>query len=95
MQDHPDLSREQRDQFRLKFFAIQEAYTTLEDTLTGIMSGLVRDQGTQNNVPWANPGLIVKIVRIMEFEAKFVQSLKKQGEARSGGPGDESNAQKV
>lgn len=72
MQGHPDLSEQQRDLFRIQFGAIDEAYQTLESTVIEIMKSLLNDQGTQKNIAWSNPSLIVKIVRIMEFESKFV-----------------------
>lgn len=79
MQGHPELSQGQRDQFRVQFSAIDDAYTTLETTILEILGSLVTDLGTAENIARANPSLIVKIVRIMEFESHFEKSLRSQG----------------
>ena len=47
MQDHQDLSQDQRNLFRIQFGAIDEAYTTLEATILEILQSLVTDLGTK------------------------------------------------
>ena len=47
MQDHQDLSQDQRNLFRIQFGAIDEAYKTLEATLLEILRSLVVDLGTK------------------------------------------------
>ena len=47
MQNHQDLSLEQRNLFRIQFGAIDEAYQTLETTIQEILESLLADLGTQ------------------------------------------------
>jgi len=58
--------------------AIEQAYESLEGIMLNIMGSIASDLQSPQNLARANPSLIVKIVRIMEVESHFEQSLRSQ-----------------